>query len=110
MLVAFAGHEFRMSRRTKDGATERDHLLAAQRQGAIIPELESPELPDWLLYLWGWFIELHQGRQSGFGASPLAWGDIWAWATLTGRSPTPWEVHCIRVIDAAWVEANASKG
>ena len=109
MLVAFAGHEFRLSRRMKDGSTERDHLLAAQRMlGRALLELESPPLPDWMLYLWGWFVELHQGRQAGFGASPLAWADMWAWASLTGRRMTPWEVHCIRAVDRVWVEA-ASK-
>ena len=111
MLVAFAEHEFRLSRRMKDGATEREHLMAAQQAiGKPLPELVSPAVPDWAMYLWTWFVELHQGRQSGFGAQPLAWIEMLAWATLTGRHVTPWEVHCLRAIDSVWMRVNQPKG
>ena len=106
MLVAFAGHEFRLSRRMKDGRAERDHLLAAQRMlGRPLPELESPSLPDWMLYLWGWFVELHEGRQRN---DPLSWSDIYAWVRLTGRRVTPWELHCIKRVDLKWCEVLGS--
>ena len=110
MLIAYALHEIALSRRDKDGVSEREHLLAAQRMlGQQMPELVSPHIPDWALYLWDWFRELSQGRQGGLGPSPLSWSDILAWAKLTGRRLSPWETHTLRAIDAAWLSLAPKK-
>ena len=110
MLLAYAAHEFRLARRVPGGGTEREHLEAAARMtGQIMPELESPFVPDWLMYLWTWFGELRAGVNSTMGHAPIGWSDLAAWASLTGRSPTPWEVSVLRSLDRVLREQAGSK-
>lgn len=60
------------------------------------------ELPSAVAHVWAWFCELSAARTSnGYGADPITFGDIDAWARLTRLSPTPWEVALIRRIDSA---------
>ena len=51
-----------------------------------------------------WFNELQNARQSnGFGLSVLTYAEIGAWASLTGRTPTPFEVKLIKDLDVLFV-------
>ena len=62
------------------------------------------------LHLWGWFIELASARGgNGFGLNPIGYADIEAWARLTCRDPTPWEVSALRRMDNAALEESAKK-
>lgn len=65
--------------------------------------LEGPPLPYCLRHLWEWFGELAEARGGGMGPSPIGYQDIAAWAKLTGRRPTPWEVSVIRQLDGLWL-------
>lgn len=63
-----------------------------------------------MAYLWGWFIELASARTSnGFGLNPISYVEIAAWARLTGREPSPWEVSLLKRMDGAALAAYAKK-
>ena len=84
----------------------RDEYLSIERQtGKPHPALhDGPECPPGLEYLLGWFGELASARSnSGFGANPIGFGEIKAWAELTGRCPTPLEVHALRRLDLTYI-------
>ena len=60
------------------------------------------DVPPEVSHLWGWFWQLDQTRQSsGFGGLPITYGEISAWARLTGQQPRPWEVAGLIEMDAA---------
>lgn len=106
-LLAFAKAEFELEV-LQDGVSVRDHLTQAEKSGRkkdpkySIPELHPPPPPRVLNYLWGWFCELEQTRDSsGFGLSGIKYREILAWSLLTGRSPTPWEISVIKRLDMA---------
>lgn len=68
------------------------------------------ELPDLGAYLWAWFVELSAARSgNGFGENPIGYTEIAAWAALTGRDLTPWEVSVLRRLDAVTLAAWAEK-
>lgn len=103
----FAASEFRLSKRRKDGTTLRDHLLAAYRQSGIMPQelADAPTCPQSASHVWMWFLELSATRQtSGFSVSPISYGEVEAWASLTGTITEPWEVTAIRAIDLEFVK------
>lgn len=76
----------------------------SERTGKTHPDLIQPEVDESLFYLWGWFIELNAQRtSSGFGGNPIQFVDIRAWASLTARNPTPWEIKTIRKLDQVWL-------
>lgn len=89
----------------EQGNTKYDLLTKfSERTGKTHPDLVSPEVDDSVIYVWNWFIELNSQRTSnGFGANPITFVDIQAWARLTHREPTPWEVKTLRRLDATWL-------
>jgi hypothetical protein len=89
----------------------RQHLERASEQlGEPHEELAGPECPEHLEYVWGWFCDLHQACGSnGFGSNPIGFLDIYAWSHLTGVSPTPFEVGCIRRLDGVYLQALSEK-
>jgi hypothetical protein len=65
--------------------------------------LAGPELPEACADVWTWFLELNAARGAGaFGPVPLAYGELDAWARLTGRRLARHEVRWLKTIDAAW--------
>ncbi len=83
----------------------------ASSGGKIVPpELLAPPCPPEVEHLWEWFAELSSGRSSnGFGANPLGWADIEAWARLTDRAPSVWEVGLLKRLDGVYLEVTAPK-
>lgn len=72
------------------------------RQGMTCDELDGPACPPGFGYLLEWFGELSAARTSGaFGANPITFAEINAWAQLTGNEPTPTEVQIMRRLDVA---------
>jgi hypothetical protein len=66
----------------------------------------APLIPERCAHLLGWFFELHGRRSLGqYGPAPLSWTDIHAWASLTGRHPTLWELRVIGRLDSAYFAA-----
>ena len=61
----------------------------------------APPLGQQVEHLWAWFLELHNSRSiAGMsGEDRITYRDIYAWAQLTGREPTAWEVGVLRAMD-----------
>jgi hypothetical protein len=70
-------------------------VLAARGREDAIAELQGPEIPEALEYLWGWFLEQRPGGEA------LSYEDIDAWARLTRRRLEPHEVHAMIELDSA---------
>lgn len=52
----------------------------------------APECPPALLYLWGFFVEITHGLDTGgFGPSSITWVNLKAWSELTQQPVEPWE-------------------
>jgi len=88
-----------------DGLTYRQHCEAAAfLSPRARQELHGPALPAACAYVWTWFCELHAAR--GYhqaGPNPISYAELDAWARLTGRRLTPWEVAALRTLDQAWM-------
>ena len=104
-------HEFELNARQKDGSTLRENLESVYRQTGNMPkQLEPVEMPDCLHYLWSWFCELSGGRgYAEFGALPLTYSEIKAWAELTKTEPTAWEIEALKRIDRAYLTESNKK-
>ncbi len=74
------------------------------RQGIAVLELDGPECPLELAYLFGWFLELAATRgSSGFAPAPISFGEIDAWARLMRIRPSPDEVGVLRRLDQVFL-------
>lgn len=86
----------------EDGATRRAHLEAAAASGSATARaaLEGPDIPDCVLYLRGWLLEVTGRSGVGMaGAAPLSYGTIRDWAALTGRTPNALEIEALFRLD-----------
>lgn len=55
--------------------------------------------------LWEWFGELDRARHgNGFGALPITFTEIRAWAELSGVELAEWEVRALRAMDDVALE------
>lgn len=82
----------------ENGRTRIETLrLFAERTGKAHEDLTPPDLAPEAEYLWRWFREIDARRRGG----PISYAEIDAWARLTGRRPTRWEVDAITRIDDA---------
>lgn len=103
-MLAHARHEFWLNSTDRQGVTVSDHYLQLGREA----DLEGPDFPDVVGYLWDYFMELHAARPVGaMGAGPLTFEGIKAWSDLTHRELSPWEVKALKDIDAIWLETQA---
>lgn len=93
------------------GGTLRDALVAgAQQTGTPHPDLLGDPLPEEIKHVWGWFDELKMARaNSGFGVSAISFTEMLAWAQLTGRCPTSFEVQMLRDLDLLYMKATAAR-
>lgn len=57
-------------------------------------------LADDLAYIWDWFVELHNTRQSGFSANPINFQEIESFCRMSGALIPYWELSVIRKIDS----------
>ena len=70
---------------------------------------DEPLFPPLFEHLWSWFFRLSRRRGGGFGPSPLTHQDIFAWATLSGITPNPWEVLQLEMLDDLYLKMTAKK-
>jgi hypothetical protein len=65
----------------------------------------EPDPPE-LAYLVEWFRECSTGRRNeGLGSNaPLSWQDIDAWARLTGRHLSTFELRVLKLLDAIYLQ------
>jgi hypothetical protein len=100
--LLFADKLFALSSPLK-GATgsKRDHYQKAWDATGVKPkELELPEFPETMRYIWKCYESLRRGRQyCEFGLLPFCWSDIKSWAELMGEMLTPNDVDILKQID-----------
>jgi hypothetical protein len=66
-------------------------------------ELDGPDCPEPLEYVWLWFRALSYRRGSnGWGPNPLGWPEIEAWARMQGVTLTPFEFDCLEALEGAY--------
>jgi len=107
-LIDFAEHEFWLSCPiNKDSSlSRRDHLEHVEKTTGRRPlDLDGPDFPDLLSYIWAWFLELHGTRQQGMGG-PLAitFTEIKGWSELTQIEILPEEVELLKRLDKKYLE------
>ena len=77
--------------------------------GAAAAELEGPDCPDELVYIW----EIFAGFPRETATKPsVTWSELAAWQAIAGVQLTPFEASCLFALDAAAVRilAPAIKG
>lgn len=79
--------------------------------GYLLDDLaNAPELPPEMAHVWRWFVQLHATRGHGQGGDfPITYGEMAAWAALTGARPTAYEALAIRAIDDAYLTPPAQQ-
>lgn len=61
-----------------------------------VEELEGPEVPDAVEYLWDWLLELDGMRHIGMnGPEPFTPEMVEAWARMSGNEVTPAEFRAL---------------
>lgn len=67
-------------------------------------ELQGPQFPELMEYVWSAFISLHSARGQGFnGPLPLTYTEIAFWQQLTGSQLSVWEVGVIKKLDSVYM-------
>ena len=62
-------------------------------------------MPVEAAHVWGWFIRIHNTRQSGMGINPITETEIAAFFKNRGIRPMPWEIEAIARLDAVTLDA-----
>ena len=85
----------------KGGGCQRDHYNAVWKSSGVKPyQLEKFTVPYPVLYLWEWFIELHNARQYGMdGAMAITFTEIKSWKELMGYEITSQDIQIIKKLD-----------
>jgi hypothetical protein len=105
-LAEFARHEFRLSKRDKDGKSLRETLEVVERMTGNMPQegINPVEFPDLLYDLWNWFLKLSTGRGGGMGPTPIDEQNI-GWFFHNRRiTPQCWQLDAIRMLDSIALE------
>ena len=110
-MLEFAEWSFKLSRQDKDGISLEDHLKQVWKTTKRKPaELEPPNFPDVIGYVWSWFLELNAARPTtGFGAAPITYSEISCWNTLTGARVSSWEVALLKDLDILFLRSRSEK-
>lgn len=97
----FARQQFHLSETIGDtNITYREHYQVIADKKGEVPEPLDARPPTGFGYLWTWFTELHNARGDG----GLPYSEIKAWATLTGRTLSTFEVKTLKRIDMVYLE------
>lgn len=100
-LIEYARHEFRLSRRGKDGKSLRETLEVVARIKGVMPEegINPVDPPDVLYDLWGHFLRMSAARPPGMAPSPILESEIAAYCTNRRIRFQMWELDVIRALD-----------
>lgn len=102
-MLLYAREQFELSIVRIGDVSKRAHLNSLARQTGR--EIDEPEVPYDLSYLWAWWYELHQGaRESG-----IDYAHILAWCLLTGASLSHFELSAIMRIDQVFLSVIAEQ-
>ncbi len=104
-LYAFAEAELDLSVRHPDGATEREHWEALERQTGITHEKLSCQCPPAVQYLWEYHGRLNLRRTADERGRPNAItnAELQAWARLNGVPLSPFEVEVLDGLEAIFL-------
>lgn len=91
----------RLSETQADGATLREHLLAAARSGMARDARLDVQPPHGTERLWATYAALAASRHDGAAIAP---SEVLAWQTLHGVRLSPWEVETLESVDRACVQ------
>jgi hypothetical protein len=107
-VLDYARAVFELSKTDDKGISNFEHLSQVEQQTGITPrELEVPEIPPIIEYIWEVFIEVSSGRSAGLsGPSPISHQEIHSWSILTGITLTSFEVNLLKKIDSIYVRTN----
>jgi len=109
-LVEFAKKEFKLSSKDKNGDSLRDTLEKVKLYEGIIHEDLIPiEVHPTVMYLWSYFLQLNNSRQSGMSVNALSYSEIDAWQRLTNTTISPFELSVIKALDSAFISHINSK-
>jgi hypothetical protein len=68
-------------------------------------QLQAPEFPTELEYLWDYFLELSSTRPQGYsGPLPITYQEIAAWRDLTDNPITSLDVEVIKRLDRIYLK------
>lgn len=96
-----------LGQKQPDGATLREHLMAAMRQSGRADSRLLQRIPAAGKPLWHAFSQLNRSRSGGFsGPSAISPQDTLAWCQLHGIRFTPWELDTLSDMDAALLRAS----
>lgn len=97
------------------GSTVGDHLWQYRKSKGLLSEEELEDhsgddgavcprgVPQELLGLWTLYLRISTTRQAtGFGISPLQYGEMLAWSRLYGRPLAIWEVELVLALDGVY--------
>jgi len=100
-----------LSKPRKDG-TLREHLEQVERQTGRRPkDLEGPDFPSLLSYLWTAFLALNNSRSMGaHTANPISYQEIKAYCDLTAVVLSPRDVEAIKEVDSVYLKVMNSDG
>lgn len=95
-----------LSKPDQNGVTAREHLEQVERQTGRRPrELEGPEFPDLVSYLWSAFLSLSSCRGSTqYGGAPLTATDIKDWQSVSGQYLSARDFEAIKRLDALYLK------
>jgi len=103
-LVEYAQWTFDLNQ-SQDGTTKLEHLEQVERQTGRTPkELEGPDFPFSVEYLWSAFLSLSNSRSVGFsGPNPITYEEIKAWKELTQTPLASRDIEAIKRLDLVYI-------
>lgn len=78
-------------------------MAAWKSTGRRPPQLDGPECPADLHYVWQWFVELSQRRTRGMSATPLTWLEFDGWQRLARITLSAFELDCLKALDSEFL-------
>lgn len=94
-----------MNKPQKKGGTLKEQLEQAQKQVKHqIPQLQGPEFPEPLRFLWDAFIEMSSVRPfTEVGVGPITYSEIKAFSELTEHRFSPKDIQILRLLDNTYL-------
>lgn len=86
--------------------TVKEQLEQVQRQiGRNLPELEGPDFPSLMCYVWSAFLQLNETRTAGqVSANPISFTEIEAYLKLSNNRLSARDVEALRKVDKVYLE------
>lgn len=89
----------------------RETLQTVERMTGRMPEegINPGELPDFLAYLWHWFLDLRAKRGGGMGPGPITHTEMQAYFSLMRVTPSPTDIRTINRLDVIALNSTEKK-